>query len=103
MRPGQKLIIPRAPATLMATQPDRPAPPLESRPTVERASLVSAPDTSAEPEVVRRVYKVKRGDTLASIAQRFDTSVSSIKAWNRLHSSRISAGQRLTVYIRREN
>ncbi len=53
--------------------------------------------------MVRRVYKVKRGDTLVSIAQRFDTSVSSIKTWNRLHSNRISAGQRLTVYIRREN
>jgi peptidoglycan lytic transglycosylase D len=103
VRPGQKLIIPREPATLMASQPDRPAPPLESRPTVERASLVSTPDTSAEPEVVRRVYRVKRGDTLASIAQRFDTNVSSIKTWNRLHSNRISAGQRLTVYIRREN
>jgi membrane-bound lytic murein transglycosylase D len=103
VRPGQKLIIPREPATLMASQPDRPTPPLESRPTVERASLVSTPDTSAEPEVVRRVYKVKRGDTLASIAQRFDTSVSSIKTWNRLHTNRISTGQRLTVYIHRDN
>ena len=64
VRPGQKLIIPREPATLMAAQPDRPTPPLESRPIVERASLVSTPDTSAEPEVVRRVYRVKRGDTL---------------------------------------
>jgi len=103
VRPGQKLITPREPATLMAAQPDRPTPPLEPRPTVERASLVSAPDTSNEPEVVRRVYKVKRGDTLASIAQRFDTSVSSIKTWNRLHTNRISAGQRLTVYIHRDN
>ena len=103
VRPGQKLIIPRAPTTLMAAQPYRPTPPLESQPAVERASLVSTPDTSAEPEVVRRTYKVKRGDTLASIALRFDTNVASIKSWNRLHTNRISAGQRLTVYIRREN
>jgi membrane-bound lytic murein transglycosylase D len=103
VRPGQKLIIPRAPTTLMAAQPYRPTPPLESHPAVERASLVSTHETSAEPEVVRRTYKVRRGDTLASIALRFDTSVASIKSWNRLHTNRISAGQRLTVYIHRDD
>jgi peptidoglycan lytic transglycosylase D len=44
------------------------------------------------------VYRVKRGDTLASIARLFETSVSALKQWNRLRTSRISPGQRLTVY-----
>jgi peptidoglycan lytic transglycosylase D len=97
VRAGQKLIIPRPPATLMAADPDRPAPDGVPEPDVERVSLVATSERS-QPEVVRRVYRVKRGDTLSSIARLFETSVSSLKSWNRLRSSRISAGQRLTVF-----
>jgi LysM repeat protein len=44
-------------------------------------------------------YDVKRGDTLASIARLFQTTVASIKTWNpRLPNGRLTAGQRLTVY-----
>ncbi len=92
VRTGQKLVIPRAPTVLMASQPDRPTP------DVERASLVTEAPRAASSDRVRQVYKVKRGDTLSSIARLFETSVSAIKQWNRLHSNRISPGQRLTVY-----
>ncbi len=92
VRTGQKLVIPRAPTVLMASQPDRPAP------DAERASLVTEPTRPESSERVRHVYKVKRGDTLSSIARLFETSVSAIKQWNRLHTNRISPGQRLTVY-----
>ena len=51
-----------------------------------------------EAEPARRTYRVKRGDTLASIARLFSTSVSALKHWNRLHSNRINPGQRLKVY-----
>ena len=41
----------------------------------------------------------KRGDTLASVARAFQTTVASIKTWNpRLLGDRLTAGQRLTVY-----
>jgi membrane-bound lytic murein transglycosylase D len=101
VRPGQKLIVPRAPTTLMAAQPDRPTPALETTPLVARASLISTAGSAdendrAEPE--RRTYRVKRGDTLSSIARLFSTTVSALKQWNRLHSNHISPGQRLTVY-----
>jgi membrane-bound lytic murein transglycosylase D len=103
VRPGQKLVIPRAPATLMAAQPDRPAPVADARPAVERASMTTGPKTpGTASEPARRVYRVKRGDTLASIARLFETSVSSIKAWNRLRTNRINPGQRLTVYTASE-
>ena len=95
---GEKLIIPRPPAALMASQPDRPTPTVESRPAVERASIVSTAPTTDEPETVRRVYRVRRGDTLASIARTFAINVSSIKQWNRLRTNVINAGQRLTLY-----
>jgi membrane-bound lytic murein transglycosylase D len=98
VRPGQKLVIPRAPAVLMASEPDRPTPTAESRPIVERAMVSTAPDAESSSQV-RRVYRVKRGDTLASIARVFETTVGSLKQWNRLRSNIISPGQRLTVFM----
>jgi peptidoglycan lytic transglycosylase D len=102
VRPGQKLIVPRPPTTLMAAQPDRPTPALEVRPLAVRASFISTDGTSDgdsdQPEAERRTYRVKRGDTLSSIARLFSTNVSALKHWNRLRSNHISPGQRLTVY-----
>ncbi len=98
VRAGQKLIIPRAPAVLMAAQPDRPTPEAEARPEVERASIVTESTRAESSSRSRQVYRVKRGDTLSSIARLFETSVSAIKQWNRLRSNRINPGQRLTVY-----
>ena len=102
VRPGQKLIVPRPPTTLMAAQPDRPTPALEARPLATRASFISTDGASDrdsyQPEPARRTYRVKRGDTLSSIARLFSTSVSALKQWNRLRTNRISPGQRLTVY-----
>ncbi|NNF01457.1 MAG: LysM peptidoglycan-binding domain-containing protein [Bacteroidia bacterium] len=45
----------------------------------------------------KTVYKVRRGDNLSMIAQRHGCSVSQLKRWNRLRSTRIYAGQRLYV------
>jgi len=42
-------------------------------------------------------YTVKRGDTLFSIAQLFDTTVAKLKSWNRLSSNRIAPGARLKI------
>jgi membrane-bound lytic murein transglycosylase D len=103
VRPGQKLIIPRAPTTLMAAQPARPAPTIaESRAGVERASLVTTAPSASSSEQVRQIYRVKRGDTLSSIARLFETSVTALKQWNRLRTNRINPGQRLTVYTSAE-
>jgi len=98
VRPGQKLIIPLAPTTLMASQPERTTPTArDSHPVVERAALVTSSGSS---DTVRHVYRVRRGDTLSSIARSFETSVTSLKQWNRLRGTQISPGQRLTVYTR---
>ncbi|GAA3715400.1 hypothetical protein GCM10022378_02240 [Salinicoccus jeotgali] len=43
------------------------------------------------------VYKIKSGDTLFEIAQKFDVSVSDLKTWNNLSSDLIIAGKTLSV------
>jgi membrane-bound lytic murein transglycosylase D len=42
-------------------------------------------------------YRIRRGDTLDSIAKRFGVSVDDLKAWNGLSNSRINEGTYLTV------
>ncbi|MDD2799297.1 MAG: LysM peptidoglycan-binding domain-containing protein [Bacteroidales bacterium] len=43
-------------------------------------------------------YKVKRGETLATIARKYRVSVSDLKDWNKLYSSRVSKGKSLKIY-----
>jgi len=45
-------------------------------------------------------YRVRNGDYLGKIAKRYRVSVSQIKRWNGLRSSRLKIGQRLTIYPR---
>jgi membrane-bound lytic murein transglycosylase D len=98
---GQQLVIPRPPTLLLATHADNPVPATESR-TVDAvvASNVVAPkpDRSAQGPIVHRV---KRGETLSSIARLYRTTVSSLKQWNHIKGSTIAAGQRLTVFAAR--
>ena len=50
-------------------------------------------------EVERTVqYRVKQGDILGTIAQKYGVSVSKIKKWNNLRSDRLKIGQRLVIY-----
>ena len=50
-------------------------------------------------ELDKRIrYKVKNGDFLGRIANKFGVRVSDIKRWNRLKNSRLKIGQRLSIY-----
>jgi membrane-bound lytic murein transglycosylase D len=96
---GQRLIIPRAPA-LLAARTDNPAPDTESRQVDPVLSSNAAPKAD-EPAQASLVYRVKRGDTLFSIARLYRTTVASLKTWNRLRSNSIQVGQRLTIFTQR--
>lgn len=53
-------------------------------------------------EVSDRVrHKVKRGEALSTIAEKYGVSVSSIRNWNSLRGNTIRVGQRLTIYPRK--
>jgi membrane-bound lytic murein transglycosylase D len=86
VKPGDELVIPRAPSTLIAARVDRPVP---------------AEDTAASGTLSRLVHRVKAGDTLFSIARLYQTTVASLKTWNRLRTDRINPGDRLTVFAHR--
>ena len=43
-------------------------------------------------------YRIRRGDTLSTIARRFSVTVEEIRRWNQMSSDRIVAGERLTIY-----
>ncbi len=46
-------------------------------------------------------YRVRNGDFLGKIAKRFGVSVSKIKRWNGMKSTKLRIGQRLIIYPRR--
>lgn len=43
-------------------------------------------------------YRVKRGDTMSKIANRYGVTTSQIKNWNNLSSNKLSVGRRLKIY-----
>jgi membrane-bound lytic murein transglycosylase D len=109
---GQQLIIPRAPTTLLAARPDTPEPETvlaESRPeSVQPAapSPRSTPVMTPESKIARSVpsqrivHRVRRGDTLSSIARLYNTTIASLKSWNArtIRGNRINIGDRLTIF-----
>ena len=45
------------------------------------------------------VYKVKKGDSLTTIARRFEVSITSLKGWNNLEGKKfVHPGQKLKIY-----
>jgi membrane-bound lytic murein transglycosylase D len=107
LKTGQQLIIPRAPTLLLAANTGTASPAVD---TPAIASTTAAPDAvpasaparpaprrvESAPEKV--IHRVRRGDTLFSIAKRYDTTVQDLKEWNRLRGNAIQIGQRLTIF-----
>jgi membrane-bound lytic murein transglycosylase D len=104
--PGQQLIIPREPTTLLAAKIDNPAPEpqiAESRPVITQRASVSPSPAGTAAEAQRFTYRVKRGDTLFSIARLYNTTVDALKSWNTrtIRGNRINIGDRLTIFAAR--
>ena len=55
---------------------------------------------ASAPETTRMTYRVKRGDTLSQIAERFQVTIRQLMGWNDLRTpSSLRAGQRLILYV----
>lgn len=83
VRPGQVLLVPR-----------------DDDSDTKLDETYDSPDfqATANDYNKRVIYRVKRGDTLASIAQRNGTTVDKVREWNGLRSHTVFAGQRLTIW-----
>jgi membrane-bound lytic murein transglycosylase D len=62
-----------------------------------RAAIAATQSSMRAPSRNVKVYTVRRGDTLSGIAQRYGTSVSSLKRINGLSSDRLKVGQKLQL------
>ena len=74
--------------------------PIAARAAVPTARTASGHRPPAEPQ--RISYRVRPGDTLATIASQYKISVRDLQSWNGLKSSRIAAGNVLTIYTGRK-
>lgn len=52
----------------------------------------------SKPERTKTRYVVKRGETLASIARKFNVATSDLQRWNKISGSRILPGAKLIIY-----
>jgi len=108
IRPGQKIRLPadyRAPKVLEAVEGAAEAAPAAGKGRKGRAA--SEPAAEPAPAGVERTvsgrvttiqgraehYKVRRGDTLAKVADRLDTDIGQLKALNHLRGNTVHAGQ----------
>ena len=100
VRAGQRLLIPRAPsAPLLASATRRTEPAARQAESVVASRTVAASDD--DEDVMVTTHRVKRGETLYGIANAYDVSVADLRAWNRMKSTRIDIGDRLTVRVNR--
>jgi membrane-bound lytic murein transglycosylase D len=88
LRSGQEIAIPRAPSAVLAST--------QLRAAAKSSQSDGALTASASSDRVA-TYTVRKGDTLYSIARRFDTTVDALKSLNRLIMNRIMPGDRLRV------
>jgi len=114
---GQRLIIPRAPTFDLVKQDSalaklEPATPQPADVTagvtevdagidveIDAARAANVTVVAVEPSPPASIeHRVKRGDTLFSLARVYRTTVASLKRWNHLQSNTILVGQRLTIW-----
>jgi membrane-bound lytic murein transglycosylase D len=96
---GQKLIVPRETTVMLAARAERTVPVAESRPIKTPTTLLA--QDSVGSNRVKVLYRVQQGDSLASIARLFRTSVAALKTWNKIQEARLRPGVRLTIYTAR--
>src|SRR5216683_2608793 len=73
---------------------------LERNEALDAGEKLIIPATQPQSETKRRLvsYRVRRGDTLGGIADRFSVNADDVRKWNRLKSGRVSRGMVLRIY-----
>ena len=73
---------------------------IERTATIEPGTKLTIPATQSALETKRLLvsYRVRRGDTLEGIADRFSVDSQEVRKWNRLRSNHVSRGMVLRIY-----
>jgi membrane-bound lytic murein transglycosylase D len=99
--PGQSLIVPVEPTSLLAGNPNRPAPVAEARAQAPPGQAAAGTSVVDDADRVKLIYTVKPGDTLSGVARQYQTTVASLKSWNRLTGDLLMPGAQLTIFAPR--
>jgi peptidoglycan lytic transglycosylase D len=94
---GQKLLIPRMPSAALLAR----AAAGEAVASASADAAIPVFEESATEEVTRVVHRVRAGETLSSIARKYQTTVETLKAANNLRTSILKVGARLIVQTAR--
>lgn len=103
LRVGQIVVVPVPGGSYAQAASSKPSYMNPRSTGVDRDALERyAQRTAALPSGEKVVYRVRSGDTLSEIADRYGTSVSRIRSWNNLSRRRhIYPGQRIAIYTNR--
>ena len=73
---------------------------LERGATLDAGEKLIIPAAQPQSEAKRRLvsYRVRKGDTLGGIADRFSVDTEDVRKWNRLKSNRVGRGMVLRIY-----
>jgi membrane-bound lytic murein transglycosylase D len=73
---------------------------LEHGAALDAGEKLIIPATQSQTEIKRRLvsYRVRRGDTLLGIADRYSVSPDDVRKWNRLRSNHVNRGMVLRIY-----
>jgi len=74
---------------------------LEPHSTLPSGFLLNVPTAPPAVRLVR--YRVRRGDTLEGIADRFDVTVAELRRWNHISGNHVSRGAQLRIYAGSES
>ena len=70
---------------------------IPSPPTTQIVSPTPQKPASVQQQSTVKYHKIKKGETLSSIARKYHTTVANLKKWNKLKSDLIREGQRIIV------
>lgn len=91
---GQRLVIPRMPSAALLARAATASP---AEVEADAVAAVNETVAEADAEPTRRVYRVRRGDTLYSIARKHGTTIDQLKAANKLRGNTLAVGTRLVI------
>jgi membrane-bound lytic murein transglycosylase D len=68
---------------------------LDNQTTSEKTSLRNSSFRKSESWIT---HKIKKGESLGNIAQKYDVSVNQLKEWNKISGNKIVSGKKLRIY-----